>query len=368
MKNWLLICALLASSVCGHMQMSNPLPIRSPLNTASNGPKDYSYTSPLSPSGSDYPCKGYANDPFVSVATYSPGGTYEMDIAGSATHGGGSCQIALSYDKGKTWKVIKSIMGGCPLPKKYNFKIPSDAPSGEALLAWTWFNKIGNREMYMNCAQVTIKGGSSKREHPRDVKPKLAPRTAFDSLPPIFLANINAEGHCTTIEGQEVRFPLPGDDVEGSVPTQGYTCTGSAPFLGDGSSGSSSSSLSSNSSSTSGSSTDSSSGVSSTSTPPASTPDSSSGSTPASSSAPVASSVPVASSAPSAGSTGSAGSGGACSQDGAIVCSADGTSFSMCNHGTLVPMGQVAGGTVCKNGAIVAARAVKRHIHPVRHA
>lgn len=380
MKNYvLLICGLLASSVCGHMQMSKPYPIRSPLNKDASGQKDYSYTSPLSTSGSDYPCKGYADDPFNSVADYSPGQSYEMDIAGSASHGGGSCQIALSYDKGKTWKVIKSIIGGCPLSKKYNFKIPSDAPSGQALLAWTWFNKIGNREMYMNCAQVTIKGGSSKRAHPRDLTSKLAPRTAFDSLPPIFLANIGAEGECTTIESQEVNFPMPGDDVEGSVSGKGYTCKSTAPFLGggssDSSSGSSSSSVSSTAptgTSTSATSTSSgnetsdtpsptagsysgfsgSSGAAVTSAEPARaipTPDTATSATPAP--------VVAPSSAPKTGGYGGtdAPAGGACN-DGEIICSADGNSFSMCNHGKPVPMGQVAAGTTCQNGAIKAAQ------------
>ncbi|EHK43392.1 hypothetical protein TRIATDRAFT_85794 [Trichoderma atroviride IMI 206040] len=30
--------------------------------------------------------------------------------------------------------------------------LPNDTPAGDALFAWTRFNKIGNRERYMNCA------------------------------------------------------------------------------------------------------------------------------------------------------------------------------------------------------------------------
>lgn len=29
-----------------------------------------------------------------------------------------------------------------------SFQIPSAAPSGEAVFAWSWFNRLGNREMY----------------------------------------------------------------------------------------------------------------------------------------------------------------------------------------------------------------------------
>ncbi|KAF7161883.1 hypothetical protein CNMCM6106_008999 [Aspergillus hiratsukae] len=246
MKGLLVASALLASCVSGHIQMSKPYPIRSPLNSDGDGQKDYSYTNPLSTDGSDYPCKGYANDPFKSVADYTPGQTYELELQGSATHGGGSCQIALSYDKGETFKVIHSMLGGCPIPLKYNFQVPSDAPSGEALLAWSWFNKVGNREMYMNCAMVTIKGGSQARLHARDLSPALSRRAGgFDGLPSLFVANVNGPGKCKTIEGQEVNFPLPGPSVEGSLSGKGYQCEGSAPFLGSGDSSSNSPKVSS---------------------------------------------------------------------------------------------------------------------------
>lgn len=280
----IVLAGLLASTATAHMQMSQPYPIRSPLNKDSNETKDYSYTNPLNPSGSDYPCKGYANDPFQSQATYQQGQQYEMKLEGSATHDGGSCQLALTYDQGKTFKVIESILGNCPIAKNYSFTVPSDAPSGEALLAWTWFNKIGNREMYMNCAMVTI-GGSSQgnktaaapptsmnmddkmtvehtvmdtakqaakvqeKEHPHEVhsqmeaahkqedneenkKENKQKTMSFDSLPQMFVANVDQAGKCVTIEGEAVNFPEPGDDVVGQASGKGYNCSGNAPFLG----------------------------------------------------------------------------------------------------------------------------------------
>lgn len=244
MKSVLVLCGLLASSATAHMQMSEPLPIRSPLNKDSKGKKDYSYTSPLSTDGSDYPCKGYADDPFNATADYSPGKTYDLKLQGSATHRGGSCQISLSYDKGKNFHVIHSMLGGCPIDKEYKFTVPSDAPSGEALLAWSWFNKVGNREMYMNCAQVNIggDGGSQKRDMDKenDDAEEAANSTmthdansqSFDSLPPIFIANVNGPGKCETIEGKDVNFPRPGPSVEGSAEGKGYECDGDADFLG----------------------------------------------------------------------------------------------------------------------------------------
>lgn len=117
---------------------------------------------------------------------------------GGITHRGGSCQISLSYDNGETFRVIQSMMGGCPLPLNYEFQIPSFAPSGEALFGFTWFNYEGAREMYMNCAQIEITGG------PDD-------SSEFDALPEIFKANIAND--CDTVEYEEVVFPEPGENV-----------------------------------------------------------------------------------------------------------------------------------------------------------
>ncbi|KAE8379607.1 hypothetical protein BDV26DRAFT_303619 [Aspergillus bertholletiae] len=330
MKGLAFVCGLLATSVSAHMQMSKPYPIRSPFNKDATGPKDYSYTNPLSTSGSDYPCKGYANDTFQSVATYTPGQEYDLELEGSATHGGGSCQVSLSYDKGKTFRVIHSILGGCPIPKKYNFTVPSNAPKGEALLAWTWFNKIGNREMYMNCAQVTI-GGSTKRE-----ERAFSRRDSFDSLPEVFQANNNGPGQCTTIEVEEVNFPLPGPSKEGSLSGKGYTCKGSAPFLGD----STSSSADSTSSS-------------------AHSPKSSASMFHSA----IASATPSSKVASSFGSPSSYPTNvekhplkhyepSEHCEDGSIVCSEDGYSWSKCTFGHPIFMGPVSAGTRCRHGAM----------------
>lgn len=116
--------------------------------------KDYSMTNPLFSDGSNFPCKLYQNsdtNPQANdiKATYSAGSTYNLTLEGGATHMGGSCQISISYDNGATFKVIESIIGGCPLVDTYDFTIPSFAPSSDtALLSWSWFNLIGNREMY----------------------------------------------------------------------------------------------------------------------------------------------------------------------------------------------------------------------------
>lgn len=386
MKSVALIAGLLASSATAHMQMKKPYPIRSPLNDKAEGQKDYSYTNPLQPSGEDYPCKGYANDPFQSQATYQPGQKYEMELEGSATHDGGSCQLALTYDKGKTFKVIESMLGDCPIPKKYSFTVPSDAPEGEAIFAWTWFNKIGNREMYMNCAMVTIGGSTNgneteaeppvhqkpqdkknnkhttqmqNKEHAHEAHPPMehakhqnehkktdnnrkAKSMAFDSLPPLFVANVNQEGKCETIEGEAVNFPEPGDNVIGKAgDSKGYKCSENAPFLGSGGS--------------SGRAADSESTDSCGEHKNATRNNKNEGRIASTLDTPSADARVASVEASTNNQFENYVDGWSCT-DGEILCSPDGWTWAMCSNGRPVFMGPVAAGTVCRFGQMVPAQ------------
>ena len=109
----------------------------------------------------------------------------------------------------------------------YDFTIPTYAPSGEALFAWSWQNKVGNREFYMDCAVVQVQGNSHyKRQGPHD---------NMDSLPGIWKADLQSITDCTTVEGESPVYPHPGSDVEygdgldsSSPPTPG-DCDATSP-------------------------------------------------------------------------------------------------------------------------------------------
>ena len=195
--------------VQSHIALSEPVPINAPKNPYSTYQNaDYDYSSPLSPSGSDFPCKGYHTTVPEPIANYTAGDTYTASFLGSATHSGGSCQFALSYDKGATFHVIKSVIGGCPLKDLYAFRIPEEVPNGdEVLFSWTWVNREGNREFYMDCAWITIKGSSTKDED--------ASKALFN-LPGLYVANIEAINECVTIEQEDVVYAADdrGPDVE----------------------------------------------------------------------------------------------------------------------------------------------------------
>ncbi|KAF2017098.1 lytic polysaccharide monooxygenase, partial [Aaosphaeria arxii CBS 175.79] len=203
------------SGALSHMQMKEPSPLRDPHSNRKDEPKDWNILTPLKSDGSDFACKGYQyNTPLTSVAEYEAGETYQLTTMGHATHGGGSCQISLSCDNGSNFKVLKSMMGGCPDPdREYDFTIPEYAETAQCLLAWTWFNRIGNREMYMNCAVVDIIGAGDSTKRSASASAAVA-QAALSDLPDLYVANLAGINSCKVDEITDAVFDRPGDDVE----------------------------------------------------------------------------------------------------------------------------------------------------------
>ena len=125
------------------------------------------------------------------------------------------------------FKVIKSIEGGCPSTNpgnvgpatgtgadEFEYRIPEGVQAGRNYtLAWTWFNKIGEREMYMNCAPISVpanskrdfftdKGRKDEAEEEEEVDGVMVGKresSSMASLPDMFRANIGAVGNgCST--------------------------------------------------------------------------------------------------------------------------------------------------------------------------
>jgi hypothetical protein len=152
-KAAIFVTALFVASASGHMHMQDPAPLGSKENSFTpSGSIDSDINAPLDVGGSNFPCKGQMGA--IGTAAGSPvtewaaGSQQSFTIApGGAPHNGGSCQASLSEDGGTTWKVMKSIIGGCPTQSggTFPFTVPSEAKSGEAIFAWTWFNQVGNR-------------------------------------------------------------------------------------------------------------------------------------------------------------------------------------------------------------------------------
>jgi hypothetical protein len=398
------VATSLLSMANAHMFISEPKPIQG------SAPKD-----PLDPSGSNFPCHG-APLPTSGGQKMVAGETFplQLELAGGAnwaTHGGGSCQLAILSDTANaadpaSWNVIYSIEGGCPSNSKGNLNtdengkpstakactssdegecvhswdvpMPKGVKSGNAILSWTWFNTVGNREMYQNCVNVDITGGSGD-----------------GTFPPLFVANLASVNDVKTSEGSDVLFPEPGEFVTTMSATSGKNWPKATIASGDSPKGPGGYTA-----------------PKETSAPAYSAPASSAPaySAPASSAPAYSAPTQIASQiqsydnqkqkqtyttfatatsavaapstaapssqapAPTGYSSGSSDAGSnnssssdstPCSEDGAVICLGD-DSFGICDHGFAVKR-PLAKGTACTNGVISGISRFRRHAHGAAH-
>jgi hypothetical protein len=355
----------LASYASAHMLLAKPQPYAGVIN------------SPLNADGSNFPCQLKYDDTTTAATSMALGSTQPLDFTGGATHGGGSCQISITYDdpptKSSVFKVIHSIEGGCPTrnnagnigsdasapdPDTYSFAMPTNLPTGKAILAWTWFNKVGNREMYMNCAPIDITAGSSKRSEDeenlvRDISQLMErDQAAYNALPNMFTANILNIGSdsCKTTEGIDILFPNPGSSIDkpGLQANLGPPVgCGAAVSQASGSSGATATSAAPAITSTANAP-----GVFAT-TAAASSAVATTMATSTKAPAAATSAAPVASASASptasSGTSGAMTAGSACTPEGLWNC-VGGTSFQQCASGTWSVVQSLAAGTICTPG------------------
>ena len=118
---------------------------------------DYNLMAPLNTPGYSFPCKGYVKGP--DTATIN-GRTISITLEGVTTHGGGHCQFGISYND-VNFLVLKTVLTNCLLTgMTYTFDVPNNTPNGDVTIFWTWVNAIGNREYYMECADVLLNTGN----------------------------------------------------------------------------------------------------------------------------------------------------------------------------------------------------------------
>jgi len=202
--------------------------------------KDTITSSPLTLG--EFPCKQRPGAYGITQMNHwNAGETKTISFRGSAVHGGGSCQFSLTTDPkpslSSQWKVIQSVIGGCPAnvtgniePEdpdghragKFPVQMPKDIPAGTYTFAWTWLNKVGNREFYMNCAPVQVGSGTGGAYSG-------SASDALSKLPNMFVANLGTS--CNTKEGQDFDYPDPGANVvraQNAAPGRSLDGTGCA--------------------------------------------------------------------------------------------------------------------------------------------
>ncbi|KZF24053.1 lytic polysaccharide monooxygenase [Xylona heveae TC161] len=211
----LFLLYLFVTAVIGHMQLFYPPPFNASNNPHLQGSADEFLQFPYNCCGrqTPFPCRGYLDllgtDAGAPVATWSAGSNQSWSMTGIGNHWGGSCQVGFSIDNGETFQVAASYPGNCPhrlngdgpTGQEFNFTVPADIPSGEAIFAWTWINR--EQEFNMNCAAINITGPDSS---------SAAFSVPYSQRPGLLIAD-TGNGCWSPKTTAEVLYPNPGPDV-----------------------------------------------------------------------------------------------------------------------------------------------------------
>jgi hypothetical protein len=339
----LLLLAQLPFLVECHLKLNNPVPYSKstlqldPLRNVAPGSDQ-----------SDFPCQSKrigGADPWIvdQENELVAGQPQTMTFDGSASHGGGSCQLSVTLDRqptaDSTFKTIASWIGGCPIDDTdggthpWNYTIPSEVPNGKATLAWSWVSKLsGQPEFYMNCAPITVSGGAEDTKE-------------FDQLEDMFRVNLPSS-ECGSQLSSNLEIPNPGRyvttiDTRALAPPTGSGCAAmSQATATESNTGAASSTESTTATAVPTTLTPVPSAVNTTTTASAAATSASGTSAPSSPSTP--STIPP----PYSNST-------SCNQNGALICNGP-TQYGLCNFGQVIWQ-PVAPGTACENNQIVAA-------------
>jgi len=371
-----LALASLSTMTAAHLIMQQPIPYSA--DTLDNSPLANALPGTAE---SNFPCKLRTNAFEVTQENnIKVGEQNTISWKGSASHGGGTCQLSVTLDREptakSTFKVIASWIGGCPTSSDgnggthpFNWTMPPEVPNGKATFAWNWISKLsGQPEFYMNCAPITISGGASNTDE-------------FDKLEDLFRVNLPSS-NCGSQASHDLEIPNPGKYVTtfGSTALANPTGSGCAalgqvsPTVGgtDGRAAASSTAVTTSEPSVSSSqvslafptSSGYNDGQGGSMTLSVSITTTMNGYTPAtSSSAEAAANGSSNTDTPATGNGTGDGGSATCGTDGAIVCHGE-SQFGICNFGQVVWQ-DVAAGTTCQGGQIMRKRSLQysRHVH-----
>ncbi|KAJ2477385.1 hypothetical protein IWW56_004368, partial [Coemansia sp. RSA 2131] len=189
-----IVIATLGALASAHMAMIKPCSYYTPGNDCPDPPAgqsvDYSLSSPLA---RDAPFCKYTVPYDKPVETWTAGQTVDIEFTknGGAGHGGGHCQFSISYD-GKNFAVVHEVLRHCfyngpstsntPDVRSYSFALPKDLPNSDnAIFAWTWVNKQGEREFYCGTSNVAITGSSSSSYTGKEMT--IANHDGYETIP-----------------------------------------------------------------------------------------------------------------------------------------------------------------------------------------
>jgi hypothetical protein len=198
-----MIFGMLCGNVLAHLELQTPPPRLSRFNPfATARDIDYNMVAPLEADGSNFPCKNYPASEVVAEFNagkssicdsidfnlWFPGDSISVAVSGSVFHGGGHCQFSISYND-RDFVAIHTVLRDCFVGTGSTFAIdiPDSIPAcDKCTFSWTWVNAVGNRELYMNCADIKINNpsGAEFLEGPQMVVANLPGYPTIPEFPP----------------------------------------------------------------------------------------------------------------------------------------------------------------------------------------
>ncbi|KAJ2766278.1 hypothetical protein IWQ57_004434 [Coemansia nantahalensis] len=187
----------LAAAAAAHVSMSSPCVRYTPFCSScpalpAGAALDHDINAPIGTHETvKQPMCKYATPYATPAVEWMAGTTVTVKFREhAAVHGGGHCQFALSYDGGATFVVVHDELRYCFVggpsasnaasQLSYSFMLPAGLPAGDKVVfAWAWNNAIGNREFYMNCADVAIRGTGTSFSGPELLVANYGPKTPF---------------------------------------------------------------------------------------------------------------------------------------------------------------------------------------------
>ncbi|KAF9950766.1 hypothetical protein BGZ72_007644 [Mortierella alpina] len=177
----LVVLVALIASATAHMSLLHPMPRGGYGTKQYNGRvhtfigyKDKKWTQ-------RFPCGGYAPGPVTKMKhgdvipvrflassmkakdiRRQPKPTSPNKQFSQARHGGGTCEFSLSYDGGKTYRLIGRYTRTCPdayyeWPVRIPKNVPSCTTKNKCLFVWSWTaNRLA--QYYHNCADIRLTG------------------------------------------------------------------------------------------------------------------------------------------------------------------------------------------------------------------
>ena len=149
---------LLFNFVNAHVYMAQPVVRHSKYSDyyLKNNLVNYNIMAPLEQDVDhfSFPCKGFPEGPAITTVN---GNEISMTFTGDSipVHNGGHCQFGLVIND--KFVVFKQLIRTCFLyTGTYSMIIPKGL-EGKFVLFYTYINSIGNREYYMDCADIIIR-------------------------------------------------------------------------------------------------------------------------------------------------------------------------------------------------------------------